>query len=173
MVSSIVRVQPCQPTVQQKTGTELKFPPTSSSKFFWGPRSIQQSHYSNVRKNTVTADIINLEPAASANIYTHHHILPPSRCIRIIKLNPLPVDRTSNDEPVLSGLIRVVSLSTSLEFAALSYVWGTDFTGTFQCDGRSMPITKNCSDALMSIWRQFASADGLHVWVDALCIYVS
>ncbi|KAH6884265.1 heterokaryon incompatibility protein-domain-containing protein [Thelonectria olida] len=56
------------------------------------------------------------------------------------------------------------------DYAALSYVWGVDMTGTILLDGEIRTVTKNLEDALRAISRKDTFASDYRLWVDAVCI---
>lgn len=104
-------------------------------------------------------------PALSPDKDTHS--------IRILELDPLPagLDQVEQEQPIpLTGTIRVVSLADRPVYTALSYVWG-DFDQnqkyTICCGDSTIEITRNCSDALHALRRQFGK---MGIWVDSICI---
>lgn len=88
------------------------------------------------------------------------------RCIRLLDLDPGCV---KGNNP-LQGSLRVVSLTHNPSYEALSYTWGSDSAFPSRqiiCSGDSIPITKNCYDALCTLKRNFKVRS---IWVDAICI---
>ncbi len=89
----------------------------------------------------------------------------PDRCIRIVRI------KKGDENRAIECKLEVVSIDSSVEFEALSYVWGDPTqTKSILCDGRWIRITKNLYDAL----RQLRAADktrmGAPIWIDAICI---
>ena len=70
----------------------------------------------------------------------------------------------------LRGSLRVVSLKTSPEYAAISYTWGdyADPPHVIVCNGHEVEITISCYEVLCSIRYQFGASS---VWVDSVCIH--
>ena len=84
--------------------------------------------------------------------------------IRILELAP-----AASEPSELSGRLRSYRLSDeSLEYEALSYVWGDIAEpARFDCDGVALYITKNLENAL----RQLRLSDRpRYLWIDAVCI---
>ncbi|KAH8704615.1 heterokaryon incompatibility protein-domain-containing protein [Phaeosphaeriaceae sp. PMI808] len=97
------------------------------------------------------------------------------RRIRMLQLHPL---RTEDESERLEGTLRVVFLPQSsaakrndVQYAALSYVWGSSRSSKSQdairCNGVDIPITKNCRNALRRIRKLYGKID---IWVDSICI---
>ncbi|KAF2256205.1 heterokaryon incompatibility, partial [Trematosphaeria pertusa] len=65
--------------------------------------------------------------------------------------------------------LRVVSLSSSPKYAALSYTWGGDPSPAYivECGSDRIQVTKSCIDALLQI---SARGDKMSIWVDAISI---
>jgi Heterokaryon incompatibility protein (HET) len=89
--------------------------------------------------------------------------------IRVLDLDALP--RNSSDSEPLTGQLRIENLRHYRhrpKYTALSYVWGMHSPGySIRCGNRSLSITPNLSDALVSLRRQFGA---MTIWVDAICI---
>jgi len=86
------------------------------------------------------------------------------RSIRILILFP------STPDSALEGSLKEVSLDEKVEYEALSYAWGDeDTTGrtSITCCGKRIPITPNCSAALVHLRREDRSRV---LWIDAICI---
>ena len=50
---------------------------------------------------------------------------------------------------------------------ALSYVWGAGYGDhQVECEGRSLPVTRNCIEAL----RQLRCSEARILWIDAVCV---
>ncbi|KAM5351792.1 hypothetical protein ACJ41O_004515 [Fusarium nematophilum] len=57
------------------------------------------------------------------------------------------------------------------DFAALSYVWGTDHDGKIMVNGQEMTVTRNLEDALRELsGDEERFARRYKLWVDAICI---
>lgn len=95
-------------------------------------------------------------------LYESLRLAQPTESIRVLDL-----ETTTDPGSPLGGTLRVVSLNDQPHFSALSYVWGTDRTRSILCNGCTLPITRNCHDALLSMR---ASQKGTAIWVDAICI---
>ncbi|KAF2741727.1 heterokaryon incompatibility, partial [Sporormia fimetaria CBS 119925] len=63
--------------------------------------------------------------------------------------------------------LSVVHLSTNPSYAALSYVWGSPGDDQLLCQGKLLPITRNCYSA---IWHLRKKLGSFFIWVDAVCI---
>lgn len=89
--------------------------------------------------------------------------------IRVLDLEAPRQNGSEDGARELRGCVRVVSLSDSPSFAALSYVWGpySEPVDVISCNGYRIPITKNCRDALRHLQALFGP---LTVWIDAICI---
>jgi hypothetical protein len=86
--------------------------------------------------------------------------------IRVLDLDALP--RNSSDSEPLTGQLRIENLRHRPKYTALSYVWGMHSPGySIRCVNRSLSITPNLSDALVSLRHQFGA---MTIWVDAICI---
>jgi hypothetical protein len=96
-------------------------------------------------------------------IYSSTPLVPGSQSIRVLDLKP------QKDQKRLLGTIRVVRISQSPKFTALSYVWGKDpsQTANITANGLQMSITQNCYNALTSICSQYGA---LTILVDSICI---
>ncbi|KAI7770103.1 hypothetical protein LZL87_013726 [Fusarium oxysporum] len=93
-----------------------------------------------------------------------HDPLSGRRSIRILILFPSARDST------LECLLKEVSLDETVEYEALSYAWGDeDTTGrtSITCCGKRIPITPNCSAALIHLRREDRPRI---LWIDAICI---
>jgi hypothetical protein len=110
-----------------------------------------------------------MEPAIlQSNLYCSHPRPDGSRSIRVLDLAPSSQTQTTNTDE-LHGSIRVISLSESPSFNALSYVWGSNTSRkhTLSLGSHKIEITQNCHDALQAL----RSGHGnLTIWVDAICI---
>lgn len=98
-----------------------------------------------------------------AERYKHGPLLS-RRSIRILILLPSPRDSA------LNCLLKDVSLDDQVEYEALSYAWGDeDPTGrtSITCCGKRIPITPNCSTALIHLRREDRPRT---LWIDAICI---
>lgn len=92
--------------------------------------------------------------------------LPGQRYIRVLELHPA----ASDDEPLRGSLSDVSLDDSSLEFEALSYVWGSghDDEGTVDLGGgQSLDLRPNLRDALYNLRRESTPR---RLWIDALCI---
>ncbi len=107
-----------------------------------------------------------------ASLYVTHALRPDSKCIRILTVHAIPEDGSDSledDYPIKSSLGIIDLDSPSIEFSALSYVWGT-FGATpdfIKCDDVSVKVTSNCFSALKNLRRKLGS---YRIWVDAICI---
>lgn len=77
--------------------------------------------------------------------------------------------RDEDDVHHIRGTLRVVSLSSSPKYAALSYTWGGDPSPAYivECGSDRIQVTKSCIDALLQI---SARGDKMSIWVDAISI---
>jgi hypothetical protein len=98
-----------------------------------------------------------------------HHSLTTRNTIRVLDLEAPQQNGGEDDVRGLGGRVRVVSLSDSPSFAALSYVCGpyADPVDVISCGEYQIPVTRNCQDALRHLRELFGP---LTVWVDAICI---
>ncbi|KAH7060980.1 heterokaryon incompatibility protein-domain-containing protein [Paraphoma chrysanthemicola] len=90
--------------------------------------------------------------------------LSTHRSIRILILHPSPRDSA------LEGFLHEVSIDDNVGYEALSYAWGdVDTTGRtcITCSEKRIPITPNCSTALVHLRRE---DEPRALWVDAICI---
>jgi hypothetical protein len=95
--------------------------------------------------------------------------------IRLIKILPA----SSSDAPIRATLISV-DLETAPDYRALSYIWGPEPRGQYSiiCDGESIPIRENVSNALHALRYYEEPFAILHqersgpqcFWIDELCI---
>lgn len=86
--------------------------------------------------------------------------------IRVFEL--LPPSSLDNHQAPIQGRTRVVSLSTSIAYETLSYVWGDGYDKTsIQVDGIDVPITKTLESALKRL--RLPDAERV-LWIDQLCI---
>jgi hypothetical protein len=110
-------------------------------------------------------------PSQLNQLYTSLPVSPHRLSIRILDLDPSLFTRLAP----LTGRLRVVSLEYAfVQFAALSYVWGsfskpTDYIEIRKDDSLrvKVSITSNCQDALFAIRSRFRP---LTIWIDAICI---
>ncbi|KAI0024385.1 heterokaryon incompatibility protein-domain-containing protein [Xylariomycetidae sp. FL0641] len=133
---------------------------------------------------SVSLDILNLQARNSAagphltrlELYRHLPVSEATRSIRLLELDAAAVGSPSaEDEPPLTGTLRVVSLEDSPQFTALSYVWGgysapqKDVLSVLTADGKlaNIEITVNCRDALRALRRRYGAT---RIWIDAICI---
>ncbi|KUI55512.1 Heterokaryon incompatibility protein 6, OR allele [Cytospora mali] len=90
--------------------------------------------------------------------------LPGERYIRVLELHP-----GAGNEPLL-GALSVISLEGStVDFEALSYVWGPNqIGGIIEVDrGQCLKVGANLRDALYHLRHESKSRT---IWIDALCI---
>jgi hypothetical protein len=109
-------------------------------------------------------------PLTADALYAFLPISSQPRTIRLLDVDGLPAWRSGTlDHIPLTGTLRVVSLSTCPDFAALSYVWGRPSSppDVISCGDYDIEITTNCRDALRQLRRRYGSVT---VWVDAICI---
>ena len=87
------------------------------------------------------------------------------RCIRV-----LDVEAAESLTDPVRGNLRVVDLSTSPGFTALSYVWGdaTCAKLNISCNGVEVPITQSCHEALCALRSIYGR---ITIWIDAVCIH--
>ncbi|KAK8240956.1 heterokaryon incompatibility protein-domain-containing protein [Phyllosticta capitalensis] len=118
---------------------------------------------------------VGRHPLTRAQLYTIHALpINESRSIRVLDLDAAPrryIVGRSKEAP-LAAKLRVVSLATSPQFTALSYVWGTDSPDMnvdyITIDGSCrLKITPNCRKALTALRNKFGA---ITIWVDAICI---
>lgn len=118
-------------------------------------------------------------------LYSSLPVLAGSDLIRVLDLFPLPPDSrwasASTESPAtcgvpLAGTLRIVKLTDSPKFAALSYVWGDEKSldhtlaiSTTRNRGTvwKLNLTKNCHSALVHLRQQFGA---MTIWVDSICI---
>ena len=82
--------------------------------------------------------------------------------IRLLRAHPA----ASIEDPLICDL-RIVSLSSKPEYAALSYTWGPPlFDHQITCDGRRLMITGSLHWAL----RRFRATGWQMLWADQICI---
>jgi hypothetical protein len=104
--------------------------------------------------------------AIPTNAMNNHEAWHPldHRCIRVLELDKT---HTGENGP-LYGHLKAISLDRNSKFEALSYTWGNvNPPCQIICSGTSMPITKNCHDALTSLLHNSMISK---IWVDAICI---
>lgn len=59
----------------------------------------------------------------------------------------------------------------AIPYLALSYVWGSEVDKLpIIVDGASLTVTQNCWTALLYLAPYVSGPEGLHIWVDAICI---
>ena len=88
------------------------------------------------------------------------------RNIRLLDLDP----SCAEDDKPLQGTLRIVSLDANPAYEALSYTWGFDKDNPsceMLCSGITIPITKNCYDALHNLTKILKLQT---IWIDAICI---
>ncbi|KAL1633876.1 hypothetical protein SLS58_010932 [Diplodia intermedia] len=134
-------------------------------------------------------DIPTQRELTPSQLYFSLPLWAECRSIRVLDLDPIsPAEQVSKEkeshtddrtEHPLSGTLRVVSLSKSPKFTALSYVWGAgpsagggaialrNATGGGGGDFCSLGLTENCHSALTQLRRRYGS---ITVWVDSICI---
>ncbi|KAL1623110.1 hypothetical protein SLS54_004596 [Diplodia seriata] len=133
-------------------------------------------------------DIPTQRELTPSQLYSSLPLWAECRSIRVLDLDPIsPAGQVfkeeshTNDgtEHPLSGTLRVVSLSKSPKFTALSYVWGTGSSAGGDTialrnatrggggDCSSLRLTENCHSALTHLRRRHGS---ITVWVDSICI---
>lgn len=118
----------------------------------------------NNRPSTCKDD--ELSRINSLGLYASFPLLRNTKQIRLLELEaPYP----DTDAQQLRGRLRVVSLSSSPKYTALSYVWGTVSSAddTIVCGDHHLGITRNCREALYHLRETFRP---LVIWVDAICI---
>src|SRR3954462_7417694 len=92
----------------------------------------------------------------SLGLYASFPLLRNTKQIRLLELEaPYP----DTDAQQLRGRLRVVSLSSSLKYTALSYVWGTVSSAddTIVCGDHHLSITRNCREALCHLRERFGT----------------
>src|SRR6266480_2518186 len=106
--------------------------------------------------------------SSQRTVYTSNPLPLGSRAIRVLDLHSLSQTEPNNFDELL-GSLRVISLSESPRFVALSYVWGSDTSRnrTITCCGHKIIITENCYDALRALQQRFGA---ITIWVDSICI---
>lgn len=137
----------------------------------------------NMVDEDISIGAIGLEALASTDpmpppldrqqLYEFFKVSEADNSIRVLDIDALP--RPSTGDIELSARLRVVSLDSNPQFAALSYVWGDysapvkDILTIHLDDGRSaqVQITANCKDAIQAIGNKFGP---LTIWIDAICI---
>ncbi|ROV88842.1 hypothetical protein VMCG_10186 [Cytospora schulzeri] len=83
--------------------------------------------------------------------------------IRLLEIKPLRDGTTSPFS------LQIYDFSRLPPFEAISYTWGRpDFDSSITCDGKCLPITKNCATVLKYLRREAAWAR--RVWIDQICI---
>ena len=88
--------------------------------------------------------------------------LPQGRATRVLKL------AHGKDRSTLRGEILHIDLDDDPEYAALSYVWGTETDPVrIECNGCQIEVTQNLAEAL---WHIRDESISIYLWVDALCI---
>lgn len=88
------------------------------------------------------------------------------RNIRLLDLDP----SCAEDDELLQGTLRIASLDANPAYEALSYTWGSDKDNPsckILCSGITIPITKNCYDALHNLTKTLKLQT---IWIDAICI---
>jgi hypothetical protein len=87
--------------------------------------------------------------------------------IRVFDLED--ASRHADGRRQIRGRLRVVSLSESPTFTALSYVWGAHEPSrhTIRCNSCLLEVTANCWSALWHLWQMFGP---MTIWVDSMCI---
>ncbi|KAI5459249.1 heterokaryon incompatibility protein-domain-containing protein [Mariannaea sp. PMI_226] len=56
------------------------------------------------------------------------------------------------------------------DYAALSYVWGSNMTGVILLDNKKLTVTKNLEHALRAVAQKDTFTSRYKLWVDAVCI---
>ena len=104
---------------------------------------------------------INFQPS---QLYESLPLARGSRTIRLLDLD----SETANSRGQLHATMRVMSLESSPQYAALSYVWKDNLPGkVVTCNGCDIKITNSCYEALCTLIKRYGN---LTIWVDALCI---
>lgn len=139
-------------------------------------------------RESIVIDMTRLaarEPATPEQLQNLYKTLPLplAQCIRVIDVSHIAPGGRS-----LSGTLRVMDLTTSPAFTALSYVWGlpgADNQDTICCNGVDVPVTANCCEALLALAHihggekkkgderqseESAAGTAFTIWVDAICI---
>lgn len=108
-----------------------------------------------------TPTLLLSESALDAYNYSQFEGRRPDE-IRLLRIHPA----ASIDDPVICDL-RIVSLSSKPDYAALSYTWGPPlFDHQITCDGRKLMITGSLHWAL----RRFRATGWQMLWADQICI---
>ncbi|KAI1870277.1 hypothetical protein JX265_006447 [Neoarthrinium moseri] len=107
------------------------------------------------------------DPSTLGSVELHEPLphKPGTAFIRVIHLHR---DSKDIDAP-LHATLKLIDLRTCPKFVALSYVWGEYMPepDTICCNGYTISITRNCSNALRSLRAICGPVD---IWVDAICI---
>jgi hypothetical protein len=66
--------------------------------------------------------------------------------------------------------LEIKKIGSSLDFYALSYVWGSDVTNeTIVCNDQHMALTQSVYEVL-SAYHSFSIGHCMPIWIDAVCI---
>lgn len=103
----------------------------------------------------------DLPPTSSPNSMSIHTPLDGSREIRLCSVLP------DDDDRALRIKLWTVPFESSLDYSALSYVWGADTSHSAIVNGGRSPISSNLHDCLR-LMRNFKVTSPL--WIDAICI---
>jgi hypothetical protein len=96
--------------------------------------------------------------------YEYSSITPPS--IRLLQLSES--DAYIDEERILQGTLKQVSLDGSEPFDSISYACGPPvYSECILVDDKKVFVTENCRNALRHLRNQFGVRT---VWVDAVCI---
>lgn len=88
----------------------------------------------------------------------------PRGCIRLLRVERF------DSAGRLECSLKSNEITDSLEFYALSYVWGSDITSrTIRCNSKDLPVTESLHEALTALQPSLAG-DTCPIWVDAICI---
>lgn len=86
-----------------------------------------------------------------------------SKCIRVFDISP----GSTSTAPILRNL-RIVDLTTSPNFTAISYVWSSpEPDWTIPCSGINIPISASGHSALQHLR---TSHETFTIWIDGICI---
>ena len=96
--------------------------------------------------------------------YNYSSIKP--RLIRLLQLSES--DACIDNQDILQGTLKQISLDSPEPFDAISYACGPPvYSECILIDGKKVFVTKNCRNALRHLRNQFGVRT---VWVDAVCI---
>ena len=122
--------------------------------WLWPPTAVHENVEDGETSDVEASDIA----FPSTDLY---QTLDGPNAIRILEIEP-------GDGPIVTKLRSASLDDRSLDFEALSYVWGARAARTIiTCNGTSTPIRSNLAAALQRV--RLPTASRL-IWVDALCI---